>query len=763
VDLARYQGEQDRFVHLSLHDLLEARDLYHPYLMQHPNVVATAIGRYRIRVDDSWPGGPGPARHGHTTRTLANSEVRPYSWPAILVFVERWATPAQFSGQSASGYQSTDRVPPSLFLPDGREVPVCVIEAPKVAAKPPSPTPRPQPLNNLGGSSPIFVDVQGQTHFATVGCLVSDGHTAYALTNRHVAGRAGEVLSSELDGRVAPVGRTASAQLSRVLFTDLYPGWPGRDTYVNLDIGMIEVDDVDRWTARIGDFGQVGQMADLSTANIGLGLIGCHVVGQGAGGGSMAAEVAGLFYRYKAQGGFEYVADLFLGPRPIPPARSTGTPPPSLVTRPGDSGTLWLLEPKDGPIADDQRLPLALQWGEQRFTEPGVDPQPYVLATLLSSVCRLLEVDVVRDWNLDQPDTWGSVGHYSIGAHGADGISARVPKLRTLMHDNLAVISYDDATLGTSSFAGMTTAAEVPLADVPDYCWKLGKQGFKRGAEGPNHFADMDQPGPDGKTLLDLCKQIGNVDPLVWDTFYGTVKDLLSGDPISQQHRGLIPFRVWQIYDAMVGFAGAGDAKRFVCAAGVLAHYVGDACQPLHVSYLHDGDPLRPQQVQHTSHGQPVVKTEAYGAGVHSAYEDDMVGLPTSRAAILAALAKTPKVAKAELLADGKAAAVATVKLMRTTIGRLPPMDIVEAYVAHTSADGPMPDYLWKQFGAATIKAMVDGTHLLAVVWESAWVAGNGEANVAPTTFTVADAMKVCQQKTFVPSTTIAKIGAILK
>ena len=43
------------FDYLSLRDLLEARDQYHIHLMRHPTVVATAVGRYRIRINDSWP------------------------------------------------------------------------------------------------------------------------------------------------------------------------------------------------------------------------------------------------------------------------------------------------------------------------------------------------------------------------------------------------------------------------------------------------------------------------------------------------------------------------------------------------------------------------------------------------------------------------------------------------------------------------------------------------------------------------------------
>jgi|AmaraimetFIIA100_FD_contig_121_314538_length_569_multi_4_in_0_out_0_1 hypothetical protein len=34
------------------------------------------------------------------------------------------------------------------------------------------------------------------------------------------------------------------------------------------------------------------------------------------------------------------------------------------------------------------------------------------------------------------------------------------------------------------------------------------------------------------------------------------------------------------IFDAMAKYAGAGKAGEFVCAAGTLTHYIGDACQP---------------------------------------------------------------------------------------------------------------------------------------------------------------------------------------
>src|SRR5262249_33014285 len=89
LDLYRFQPVDNRFAHLSLQDLVEARDLYHMQLMTHANVVATALGRYRIRIDDSWPN-ERDHRKGTYPRRLDNSEVRPYSWPCVLVFVREW-------------------------------------------------------------------------------------------------------------------------------------------------------------------------------------------------------------------------------------------------------------------------------------------------------------------------------------------------------------------------------------------------------------------------------------------------------------------------------------------------------------------------------------------------------------------------------------------------------------------------------------------------------------------------------------------------
>jgi hypothetical protein len=77
---------------------------------------------------------------------------------------------------------------------------------------------------------------------------------------------------------------------------------------------------------------------------------------------------------------------------------------------------------------------------------------------------------------------------------------------------------------------------------------------------------------------------------------------------------------VWQFFDAMVDAARDKNVNRYLCAAGLLAHYVGDACQPLHGSVLADGFADQPTTVTvHHRDGTDEEKPSHVGAGVHSA------------------------------------------------------------------------------------------------------------------------------------------------
>jgi hypothetical protein len=175
-----HSEDTNQFNNLSIRDLLQARSYYHIFLTQKLNVVGTAIGRYLVRDFEYSKKGPKPAR------TLFNSSIRDTSWPCILVLVDQWEKPGKIN--------PSDLVPKTLYLPDGRMVPVCIVEAPRVEGHAPeiiTETKRIYPTNVVAGGFPLISRSQGQDHLASVGCLLSDGHKAYALTNRHVVGEAG--------------------------------------------------------------------------------------------------------------------------------------------------------------------------------------------------------------------------------------------------------------------------------------------------------------------------------------------------------------------------------------------------------------------------------------------------------------------------------------------------------------------------------------------------------------------------------------------
>src|SRR5262245_52365764 len=144
------------FASLSVKDLLDAREAYHTHLLHLDNVVATAIGRYRFVKDDPKDAQDASdafdfdesKRGRENTRTLANSTVRVDSWPCLMVFVDSWIPPEQFSKKV------DEIVPPRLYLPDGRVVPTCVILAEKQDERAEEVTALRFPPSMLGGGYP---------------------------------------------------------------------------------------------------------------------------------------------------------------------------------------------------------------------------------------------------------------------------------------------------------------------------------------------------------------------------------------------------------------------------------------------------------------------------------------------------------------------------------------------------------------------------------------------------------------------------------
>jgi hypothetical protein len=738
---------------LSLPDLLAARDAYHLHLMAKQHVVGTAVGRYLIRKSDEWPkdrrglvshDSAAAEKKVKTPRTLANSEMRSYSWPCVLVFVDRWV---DYADMSKEGLAPDQMVPRALLMPSGSRVPVCVVYAPPRPTPPVAAIPSNFPSHWVGGGFPIVIDVQDQERIASVGCLVTDGHLVYALTNRHVTGPAGTPVYTILGGEKVPIGKSSDKSLMKKRFSEVYPSWPGKNVFVNLDVGLIEIDDLNQWTANIYGVGPLGRLADVSSDSLSLRLIDAEVEARGAVSGPLQGRIKGLFYRYKSLGGFEYVAECLIGP--VDEDHPLGTAP-------GDSGTLWSLSLRDPDLSV---RPLAVQWGGQRFSTEDGRESPYALASFLSTACSLLDVDVVCDWNPSTLDYWGAVGHYLIAAKAIEFLPAS-SKLRHLMKANLERVSFAAAQISKKSTDGLSKHDFVPLADVPDLVWKIAKaaDGGRGEPEHPNHFADMDAPDPGGKTLLELCQDPKNVAVEVWRKYY---------DRVGDKSRGLLPFRAWQFYSAMVKAVKDADYAAYVCAAGTLAHYVGDACQPLHISRLFDGDPgdTEMAEVYDRKLHKKVMKEVPRARGVHSAYEKDMVNYHTVEIVQGIDAAKKPP---HKAFTGGEAAAVRVVELMQRTFTAVPPAKIVKEYQKARDA-GKKPkaaaDALWAVFKAGTITAMVDGCACLAALWRAAWDEGGGPAATGVPTQALKedDLSDLYKDRDFVRSFTLDKIGPALK
>lgn len=737
------------FSTLSLKDLIEARDVYHFHLMSKANVVGTAVGLYLIREREDWPRSRGegsrPLHKLHTPRTLGNSEVRDYSWPCIIVLVREWVDEADFGKEGSPA--PWDSVPKRLYLPDGRVVPVCTVLAPPMPqGEMPGSEPVAWPNATFGGGLPIYVDVQHETHMATVGCLTSDGHTTYALTARHACGEPGTAVDVMLRGGKASIGVSSDRQITRKVFSDVYPGLPLRQTFLGLDIGLVRIEDLRNWTPNIYGLPPIKPLFDVYEQNLSLRrLLDQPVVAMGAASGLMRGKIKALFYRYRSVGGYDYVSDFLIAP-------DHGL----TSSRHGDSGALWHLQLPglDGkedhrPLAERDLRPLAIEWGAQVFSESS-ERSTYSVATSLSNICKLLDVELVVEGNDGVSGTWGAVGHYSIGTLAIDQV--RNADLKSFLEANADLISIPlDALTKAPKNKDLIESGFVALADVPDIVWKqfpsphVNRKGIDIGVKGgrdtrssgtsstgpehPNHHCDADMPFNGEPTLPDACI----ADPTLltaahWNAYFDTFPkkvDLL--------HRGILPFRVWQFFERLTVFART-DPGRFIAAAGILAHYIGDASQPLHGSTMSDGIESEQPDIPRLSSRKDKQgnKPPAYrGEGVHSAYETDMINMAASKGLLFDEIRANLGIDHGlNLVATGREAALATLETMRDVAADLPPRTIIDAYEASFAPGSPSHNQaLWEALKVPTGKVMARGVQTLAMIWDAAWAAGGGTGN----------------------------------
>src|SRR5262249_38815224 len=296
-------------------------------------------------------------------------------------------------------------------------------------------------------------------------------------TGRHASGEPGETLETLSGGRRGPIGRADRKQQTRGVFEALYPEVPSRRTLVNLDVGVIELDDVTDWACRAHGVGGTGGMADLNAMNITTRLIEAPVVAFGGATGRLEGRIKGLFYRYRSVGGYDYVSDLVIAPRDLDVDATTPH------TQPGDSGAVWhLVIPREAPegllVSDDEYegelRPLAMEWGGQTFqNDQNTGRFTFALATTLTNACRSLDVELVTEDHTGVNPYWGRFGHYSIAAIAIAALP--LGDLRTFMEKNLDRVTFDhfDAKQMTEYLKNAKENGDyVPLADVPDEVWK---------------------------------------------------------------------------------------------------------------------------------------------------------------------------------------------------------------------------------------------------------------------------------------------------
>ena len=340
--MRRFLRDQD-FSAISLRDLLDARDHYAVHLANLPNVLGTAVGRYRVRRKDNRSAEQvkRTAATGLGPKTLDNSEIKSWSWPSVLVFVSEWLEPEVFAKRPECA------VPPLLYMPDGRIVRTCVILVQRRDRNLPSRGLLMNPSSVWGSGSQIHTQSQGTSRLGVASCIVSDGTLTYALASGHVIGSdAGKVYGLQ-GGKQVLLGEAARCAKETPL-VDLYPGFAGKRTMVTLDAGLVRVESAYDWTSQVLGVGRLGAPIDLSSDTLSLDLVGCPVFAVLSDDRRIEGSVQALFYRHATMGGFDSVCELLIGPRQ-PGAR--------VETQPGDSGVLWFWDHEADPKADQDEKP----------------------------------------------------------------------------------------------------------------------------------------------------------------------------------------------------------------------------------------------------------------------------------------------------------------------------------------------------------------------------------------------------------------------
>ena len=119
-----------------------------------------------------------------------------------------------------------------------------------------------------------------------------------------------------------------------------------------------------------------------------------------------------------------------------------------------------------------------------------------------------------------------------------------------------------------------------------------------------------------------------------------------------------------------------------------------------------------------------------------------------------------------KLVKNGQEAGFAVLELTRRCRKKLPPKSIVDAYgdLVLTGKKSQATAVLWSKFGTRTVDVIADGCRTLAMLWESAWVAGGGD-QIAPSKLTAISEKRlqgIYEKTDFLPSKALGQIDAFL-
>src|SRR5262249_51295801 len=192
----------------------------------------------------------------------------------------------------------------------------------------------------------------------------------------------------------------------------------------------------------------------------------------------------------------------------------------------------------------------------------------------------------------------------------------------------------------------------------------------------------------------------------------------------------------------------------------------GDSCQPLHISFLFNGDPdhmvpgtVRDQKTGEKKHGQV-----AAGTGVHAAYEDVMIDRHVEEV-LTGVDSKLQPPPHPPSVKGGHAAAGAGGDLLQQTFATHPPPGVMSEFLkVEDEKPAARADAMWSVLGERTIKVMADGCICLARLWDSAWKEGDGDSNINSLRAISEGALeKLYQNPNFLPSHTLDTIGPVLE